>query len=347
MAQTRPLSPWTLAAGTALALGASALYVQHKRRQVEAAHPPRGQFVVVEGVRLHYTEHGDPQAPALVMLHGIGTMGLELELSGLVERAARQYRVLVFDRPGYGHSDTAGSRAERPERQAQLLLQALHQLNVERPLVLAHSWATLVAMSMALASPSALKGLILLGGYYTPAPRLDVLINGLPALPLVGRLMARTVSPLLSRAIWSATMWRMFSPASGALRRDFLARYPKWMTLRPAALETAASEAAMLVPEAIRMRRHHGELALPIVIVAGEQDRLIAPAWHSGRLMDRLPQARLHLVPGSGHMVHHSDPEAVLAAIREVSSLVTSDTPLDIGTAERVAPEDEPLLNAR
>lgn len=344
-AAARP-STWAVALGAMAALGASAWYVNRQRTRVEAENPPTGHFVEVDGVRLHYTRHGDPAAPPLVLLHGMGMMGQEMEMSGLVERAARQYHVFVFDRPGYGHSTRPSGRLYTPDEQARLFLQALTLLGVHRPVVLAHSWATLVAVAMAEQAPSELKGLVLVGGYYTPAPRFDVLINSLPALPLLGPLMANTLSPLLSRAIWGPTMWRVFSPGDSAVRRDFNARYPKWMTLRPLSIQTAAAEAAMLIPSSVVQRARHSRLQVPVVLVAGEHDRLITSGWHSKRVQDRLPQSRLHIVPGAGHMVHHTDPDAVFDAVREVSSLVTHDTPVDLAAPARVAPEDVGLQPA-
>ena len=90
---------------------AAALVVQNRSRRAEREHPPAGRFVEVDGVRLHYVERGEG-AP-LVLLHGLGTMGLDFLLSDLVELAARKYRVIVFDRPGYGHSDRPRAGAAR------------------------------------------------------------------------------------------------------------------------------------------------------------------------------------------------------------------------------------------
>lgn len=331
------------ALGALALLAGSAYYVRRKGAQAEAHNPPKGRFVEVDGVKLHYTEHGDPQAPALVMLHGIGAMGAEMELSGLVERASSQFRVLVFDRPGYGHSDRPTGRRYTPEVQGRLFLQALTQLDVERPVVLAHSWATLIAISMAAQAPRALKGLVLLSGYYTPSARLDVLFNSVPAIPVFGHLMAHTLSPLVARAIWGASLWRMFSPAPKALREAFDQRYPKWLTLRPHSLRAAAAETAMLIPQSVLLRSQEAELTLPVVVVAGEQDRLLMTRWHSQRLLDRLSNGRLHVVPGAGHMVHHAAPDAVFEAVREVATLVTPATPIDLAERRQVAPEDLPL----
>lgn len=335
-------TPWVVAASALAVLAGSALYVRHKRVQVEARHPPTGRFITVDGVTLHYTEHGDPHAPSLVLLHGLGSTGLDMELSGLVERAQGQFRVLVFDRPGHGHSERPAGRVSTPQAQARLFLQAFEQLGVERPTVLAHSWATLIAMSMAVQAPLALKGLVLLSGYYTPSARLDVLFNSLPAIPVIGNLMAHTLSPLLSRVLWGATMRRLFSPAPPHVRESFQQRYPKWMTLRPQALRAAAAESAMLIPQALMLRSQQGSLTLPIVIVAGENDRLLKAQWHSQRVQGRLPNSRLHLVPRAGHMVHHAAPDEVFQAIREVSSMVSSQAPLDFDEPRIGLPEDLP-----
>ena len=330
-------TPLALAVGALALLGASAFYVNRKRIQVEAENPPKGQFVVVDGVKLHYTEHGNPDAPPLVLLHGMGVMGADMIISSLVERAEGQYRVLVFDRPGYGYSENPGDRVYTPDLQAGMFLKALNQLGVERPIVLAHSWATLVAIAMGTQAQKELKGLVLLGGFYTPSLRIDVLFNSVPAIPLFGALMAHTLSPLVGRAFWGAMAWRLFSPAPKALRTSFNERYPKWMSLRPNTLRAAAAESAMLIPMALRQRPDHQALTLPVVIVAGEQDRLVMSKWHSKRLQERLPNSRLHLIPGAGHMVHHAAPDAVYQAIREVSSLVTTSEDVDMTPPSQIS----------
>lgn len=65
----------------------------------------------------------------------------------------------------------------------------------------------------------------------------------------------------------------------------------------------------------LRAMRRYSELDLPIVLVAGEGDRYVWPARHTLRLHKMLPQSRLLMSPGSGHMVHHTDLPRVLEAI--------------------------------
>ena len=95
-----------LAAGGAVvaaALVVSALVNRFIAKRAERNNPPIGKFVDVGVLRLHYIEQGDGEP--LVLLHGNSGMIQDFTSSGLVEGAAQKYRVIVFDRPGFGYSD--------------------------------------------------------------------------------------------------------------------------------------------------------------------------------------------------------------------------------------------------
>ena len=312
---------WAAAAGvTAAVLTACALYVRHKTRQAERMNPPTGRFVTAQGVRLHFTVHGRDDAPqTIVMLHGTGSMGAELEASGIVEMAAQRLRVIVFDRPGHGHSDRPAGRLWTPNEQADLFQAALLRMGVERPIVLGHSWGSLVALAMAMRHPDAVGALVLASGYYFPSVRLDAPLLSLRALPLVGTLLRHTLSPLVSRLAWPLALRRVFGPAPTS--EAFRERVPVWLALRPSQLRANAQEAAMLVPATLAMRKHYPELAVPAVLVAGARDRYLSTTWHSAHLHELLDRSWLRIVEDAGHMVHHAAPAQVLAAIDQAAAM--------------------------
>ena len=66
--------------------------------------------------------------------------GSDLVLSGLVDRLAQNYRVVCFDRPGFGYSHRPRTRIWTATTQAALFAKALDQLGVRNPVVLGHSW---------------------------------------------------------------------------------------------------------------------------------------------------------------------------------------------------------------
>ena len=199
--------------GVALALAASAVMVQWRTRRTEHANPPQGQFLEVDGVRLHYVERGEGQP--LVLLHGNGSMIQDFDVSGLIDLASRRYRIVVFDRPGYGYSDRPRSTIWTPVAQARLIEGALRKLGVGL-IVLGHSWGTQVALSLALEYPSYVQSLVLLSGYYFPTLRLDVPVLSGPAIPVLGDVIRHTISPWLGRLMSPGLTANLVRTGTGA-----------------------------------------------------------------------------------------------------------------------------------
>jgi len=98
---------------------------------------------------------------------GNGTLIQDFTVNGLVDRLSERYRVIVIERPGYGYSERP-RWLWTPRAHATLYEHALHQLGVERAIVLGHSWGTMVAVSLALQAPTLVRSLVLLSGYYFP-----------------------------------------------------------------------------------------------------------------------------------------------------------------------------------
>ena len=114
----------SLTAVAAAGLAASAIYVREEATRAERDFPPTGKSITVRGVRLHFIDTGGAD-PVLVLLHGNGAMIADMEISGLVDEAAKRYRVIVFDRPGYGYSERPRDRAWGPKDQADLFRQCI------------------------------------------------------------------------------------------------------------------------------------------------------------------------------------------------------------------------------
>jgi pimeloyl-ACP methyl ester carboxylesterase len=263
----------------------------------------------MNGVRLHYVERGTGEP--LVLLHGNGSMVQDFESSGLLAMAAQEYRVIAFDRPGFGHSERPRSMVWTPQAQADLIHAALAKIGVSRAIVLGHSWGASVAAALALKYPQAVASLVLASGYYYPSARADVVFASGPAVPVVGDIMRYTLAPLLGRAMWPIVLRKIFGPAPTPQK---FAGFPKEMALRPSQIRAIAAESALMIPNAFRMQGGYADLKMPVVIVSGDDDRLI-DIDQSARLHEEIAQSSFHRVRGAGHMVHQTAPGAVMAAI--------------------------------
>lgn len=266
------------------------MLTQYLTDKTERDSPPTGKFVEIDGVRLHYLEHGT--GILVVFLHGNGTMAYDFEVSSLLGLAAKKYHVLAFDRPGYGYSERPLGQAWTSKEQAHLLFKALQAVGIEPAVIVGHSWGTMVATSLALEHPECVRSLVLLSGYYYPTPRVDVLMLSPPLISGFSDI----IRPTIVTQRWNA-------------------EFPVWMTLRPSQILASAVETALMTLEAFWLAQRYHELAMPVVIMAGTDDMRVPTKMHSERLHDHIPHSKLVLVPGVGHMIHHAVPGQVLSAI--------------------------------
>jgi len=298
------------AAGALAALTVAALVNRILARKAERDSPAAGQFVEVDGVRLHYVDRGSGEP--VVLLHGNGSMIQDFEASGLIAMAAGKYRVIAFDRPGFGHSTRPRGTIWTPQAQAELIHRALEQIGMTRAAVLGHSWGASVALALALNHPKTVSALVLASGYYYPSMRTDVLLLSGPAVPVLGDILSHTVSPILSRLLWPLLLRKIFGPAPVP---DRFHEFPKEMAVRPSQLRASAAETALMIPNAVVICGRYGSLTMPVTIIAGDQDRVVNVDEQSSRLHHDIEQSHFQRVAGAGHMVHQTSPGLILAAL--------------------------------
>lgn len=121
--------------------------------------------------------------------------------------------------------------------------------------------------------------------------------------------------------MWPLLMKEIFGPRSVPKKFD---GFPKAMAVRPSQIRASAAESALLIPAANGFNGEYESLKMPLVIIAGEDDRLIDIDEQSGRLHDKVTQSRMHRVPGAGHMIHQTATRLVVSAIDEAAGNILS-----------------------
>jgi pimeloyl-ACP methyl ester carboxylesterase len=246
-----------------------------------------------------------------VCLHGLGASWQAWRAVG--ERLSPEFRVIAVDLPGFGRSpQLAGGRFPLPEV-AERLAAALAALGVSRHVVAGHSMGGGVAIVHALAHASEVRAIALVA----PAGLIatgDVRRSWrLPLVHRASRELSGVAAPLLAH--------------SDALRRRAFARLvadPAALdeqTMRDLALGSRAGRSTGAAGTAIvhqGLRDRIDRLAIPALVVFGEQDQVIDPSG-GPRLAAALPSARLLLLPQTGHLPMIERPDEVAAAIRELA----------------------------
>jgi len=216
---------------------------------IERAHPPRGRFIEIDGLRQHVVEIGEhagaADAPAIVLLHGAGCNLEDVHLA-LGERLAAQYRVILLDRPGLGWSERRGGEGSSPTYQAAMLNAVLDRLEVGRAIVVGHSWGGLLALTFALNHPRRAAGLVVIAPPTHPWLGRSIWLNSGFALPVVGRLFVHTLTLPFGALLIGPGLRTAFRPQS--VPAGYMKRSAARLLLRPATLLANAADIAGLEP---------------------------------------------------------------------------------------------------
>jgi pimeloyl-ACP methyl ester carboxylesterase len=308
-----------------------AILVYAAAKVAEYRHPPLGRIIAVDGTKVHVLERG--QGEPIVLLHGNVTMVEEMLSSGLVEKLARAHRVIVIDRPGFGHSPRPRGETWTAERQARVVAATMQALGVPRAIIVAHSWGTLVALSLAQQRPDLVRSLVLLAGYFFPQnDRVDVALVTPVQTPVLGDVLRYTVSPVMGLILTPAIFRKMFQPARVPER--FEREFPVSMMLRPWQLRAAAEDGAIMNDEAEKLQRRYKDVRVPVLVLAGSDDQVISTDRQSARLPAELPLARFEAFQAAGHMVHHTAVDGVASAVvRMAAAASQGGMVLDAGAA--------------
>jgi len=285
-------------------------------RLIERAHPPRGRFIDIGGLRQHVVELGpNSGAPPLVLLHGAGCNLEDMRLA-LGEALAARHRVILIDRAGLGWSERKGRRGSSPAYQAALLRGVLDALSVERAIVVGHSWGGALAACFALDYPERAAALVLLAPpLYRLARHMTWLYTAL-ATPFAGWLLARTF----------ALPFGVLGIGPG-IASAFLPQWPPWrylkrsaalLVLRPRPFLANARDVADLKTNLASQIARYAALAAPAVVITGDCDMVVPPRQHALAFAAAVPAAKLVVLPGIGHMLHHVAKERVIMEIEKL-----------------------------
>ena len=301
-----------------LIVGALALFSGWTAGRAQAAVPPIGRFVDVDGARIHYLDEGS--GPTIVLVHGLAAQMQHLSYA-LREHLKRDFRVVFMDRPGSGYSERAAGLSARLPAQGDTVAAFIRTLGLERPLLVGHSLGGAVALATALDHPDAIGGLALIAPLTHPQsdapPALRRLAIGSPTLR---RFVAWTLAVPITILYGAASLREVFAP--DPVPADFPTRGGGLLALRPKAFYAASSDMAAVNEDLPDMVSRYRSIAMPVGILYGTADAILAPDVQGQSAAAAIPGATLDLVQGGGHMLPVAAVERTAAFIADIARRV-------------------------
>lgn len=263
--------------------------------------PERSRFIEVAGVRVHFQEAGEKDAPPVVLIHGFASSTLVWSRV-LLGIAARGFRVIAPDMLGFGYSGKPRAYEYSIASQARMIVGLLDQLGIDESVIVGSSYGGAVAATLALDYPGRVKKLALVGAVTNNAPK-KLLLMRLFSSPLLGDIFA----PLLlsSRRLLRRRMKKVYDRHSWVLdERRVEARH---RPLRAAGTHRAIIRTARHW-DAERIEREASHIKLPTLLLWGDRDPEV-PLENGRRLHDRIEDSRLFVFKECGHLPHEEYPE--------------------------------------
>ncbi|CAE6824181.1 alpha/beta fold hydrolase [Paraburkholderia haematera] len=272
--------------------------------------------ILTRSTRIHVEEQGDGKM-ALVFLHYWG--GSSRSWDGVVGELSNRYRTITTDHRGWGDSDAPehGYTIADLANDAQDVIEAL---NLRRYVLVGHSMGGKVAQLLASRRPNGLEGVVLVA----PSPPSPMVLSDEQRAAMAAAYDSReSISWVLDNVLTA----NLLTPAD---REQVIVD-----SLR------GAPQAKAAWPNAAMLEDITGDVVsinVPVMVIAGELDQVDRVETLQKELLPRIAAARLHVLPGTGHLSPLEAPFALATGIRAFVGELESQS----NTSTRNTPEQVP-----
>jgi pimeloyl-ACP methyl ester carboxylesterase len=267
----------------------------------QAADLPKLRRVGAAGVTITYREAGKAGDPALLLLHGVGSSSASWAAQ-FAKLPAQGLRVIAWDVPGYGGSDTLPGDSPRTRDYAAALARLVEALRLKSFTLLGHSLGALVAASFCRGETRDKVARLILAapasGYAKAdaaqrAARVDARLSDMVRLGPAGIAETRAAA--------------LLSPNASL---DAIARVRAVMQgLRP----EGYTQAVRMLGRA-DILADAKDIATPTLVLCGGADT-VTPEAGCRAIAAAIPGARCEILAGLGHALYVEDPASFDAAV--------------------------------
>ncbi len=279
-----------------------------------------GFVEAADGTRLFYEVLGAADPP-LILTDGIGCDGFAWRY--LAPRLARRHRVIHWHFRGHGRSGPPRDPARLSiEDLADDLRRVCDHLEVERPVIVAHSMGVQVALEYYRQNQDGVAALILMCGTFG---RITTTFHGTDLLDQVlpGLVRGMRMFPGMARAVWGRV------PAAMAFRLACVGGELDGERIQREDFQRYWEHASVMNPEVfLPMLQHAGrhdargslaDIDVPTLVVAAEHDTF-TPMPLAQEMADAIPNAELEVIEAASHAAPVEQPDLIAEHIEDFLS---------------------------
>jgi pimeloyl-ACP methyl ester carboxylesterase len=202
-----------------------------------------------------------------------------------------------------------------------MIAEALAKLGVSSAIFVVHSWSGALGARMALDHPQVVAGLVMLAPVAYPWPGGVGRYNKIIATPVIGPLLAHTITLPLGVLLADSGARGVFLPQT--MPDGFVRNTATPLLLRPREFIANARDLVTLKAAVAEQAPRYAEIRAPITIISGdESDKTVSTRIHSRPLAATASNARLIVLPGVGHMVQNAVPDLVISEIKAMIGMM-------------------------
>jgi pimeloyl-ACP methyl ester carboxylesterase len=283
--------------------------------------PSQGRLVPTGDGAIFVQVHGPETGAPVILLHG--SVGWSAFWGDFPERLARDgYRAIAVDIPPFGYSDRSPTGAYGRKDQARRFAGLVRSLNLQKPIIVGHSFGAGAAVETLMQSPSLFGGLVLIAGALS-LPEQENAYQEDPALlrwatrqPLITENMIASIvsNPIPTRRLLASFLYVKEAATDQQVeivRRPFdrpgtTHAYAQWLPTLLLSDRTALSADV----------RNYASIALPTALIWGDRDS-VTPLPEGQRLNRLIPGSTLSVLENVGHIPHIEAPDRLYAVLSQ------------------------------
>jgi 3-oxoadipate enol-lactonase len=248
--------------------------------------------------RFGYEAAGDPEAPPLVFLHGIG--GAARAWRGQLDYFSDSYRAIAWDMPGYGGSAPLADVSITALAGA--LKDFLDAIEAERPVIVGHSIGGMIAQQLLTDDPEIADAVVLA-----------------QTSPAFGKAEGEWQKQFIGDRLGPLDRGETMASLAPSLVHELVGEDPdaEGMVLARAcmgAVPEATYRATMLALMGFDLRHQLKEISVPTLLLSGSRDKT-APAPMMEKMATYVPGAVYVELEGVGHLAYLERPEEFNAVL--------------------------------